>query len=153
MNGYSARGSEMEETMSSLTALQLIADSGLLVLIWLVQFIIYPSFRYTREKEFIAWHGRYTALIGLIVTPLMILQAGVEVACLLEQEPRWQRILLIVIVWSATFSLSVPCHSRLHRAGKNLIIIKRLVTSNWIRTLCWSLLFLETIFISNSKLF
>jgi len=143
----------MENTVSSLTALQRIVDSGLLILIWLVQLIIYPSFYYTEEKAFIDLHGRYTALIGLIVTPLMFIQAGVEVVYFLEQDPRWQRILIILAIWLATFSLSVPCHSRLHGAGKNLIIIKRLVTSNWIRTLCWSLLILETVFVSCGNLF
>ena len=142
----------MEGIVSSLTTLQLIVDSGLLILIWLVQLIIYPSFRYTEEKAFIDWHGRYTALIGLIVTPLMLLQVGVEVSYFLVHDPRWQRILIILAIWLATFSLSVPCHSRLHSTGKNLIIIKRLVTSNWIRTLCWSLLFLETVFFSNAEL-
>ncbi len=143
----------MEGNVSSLTSLQLIVDSGLLILIWLVQLIIYPSFRYTEEKAFIAWHGRYTALISLIVTPLMLLQAGVETACFLAQDIRWQRILIILVIWLATFGLSVPCHSRLHGAGKNLIVIQRLVTTNWIRTLCWSLLFLETVFVSGGKLF
>ncbi len=139
----------MEGSVSSLTPLQLIVDSGLLILIWLVQLIIYPSFRYIEEKAFVGWHGRYTALMGLIVTPLMFLQVGVEAAYLLEQNLRWQRILLILAIWSATFSLSVPCHSRLHGKGKDLTIIKRLVQSNWIRTLCWSLLFLETLLLSN----
>ncbi len=143
----------MERIMSSLTTLQLIVDSGLLVLIWLVQLIIYPSFRYTEEKVFIGWHSRYTALIGLIVTPLMFLQVGVEVFCFLAQDIRWQRILILLVIWLATFSLSVPCHSRLHGAGKNMIVIQRLVTTNWIRTLCWSLLFLETVFVSGRTLF
>lgn len=143
----------MEGSLSSLTAVQLIVDSGLLILIWLVQLIIYPSFGYIEEKAFVGWHGRYTALMGLIVSPLMLLQVGVEVSSILEQDSRWQRILLILAIWSATVILSVPCHSRLRRAGKDLTIIKRLVKSNWIRTLCWSLLFLETLLFSNWKLF
>ncbi len=143
----------MEYSVSSLTALQLIVDSGLLILIWLVQLIIYPSFRYTEENQFVAWHGRYTALIGLIVAPLMFTQVGVEVAFFLRQDQRWNRILIILVIWTATFGLSVPCHNRLHRQGKELITLKRLVTTNWIRTLCWSLLFLETVLISEGNFF
>lgn len=143
----------MGYSVSSLTALQLIVDSGLFILIWLVQLIIYPSFRYTEENKFVAWHGRYTALIGLIVVPLMFIQVGVEVAFFLDHEPRWNRILIISAIWAATFGLSVPCHNRLHRRGKDLVTLKRLVTSNWIRTLCWSLLFLETVFISGGNFF
>ena len=133
---------------NDLMPLQLIADSGLFILIWLVQLIIYPSFRYTEKKAFICWHGRYTALIGLIVTPLMLLQAGGEVMHSLQQDLRWQRIVLISGVWVATFSLSVPCHKRLHEGGKDLVVINQLVKSNRIRTLLWSILFLETVFTS-----
>ena len=133
---------------NDLMPLQLIADSGLFILIWLVQLIIYPSFRYTEKKAFIGWHGRYTALIGLIVTPLMLLQAGGEVMHSLQQDLRWQRIVLISGVWVATFSLSVPCHKRLHEGGKDLVVINQLVKSNWIRTLLWSIMFLETVFTS-----
>jgi len=124
-----------------LTGIQTIADSGLFVLILLVQLIIYPSFRFVEEEAFVVWHGRYTGLMGIIVTPLMLLQAGVEVAYFLQYDLRWSRILFILAIWVATFCLSVPCHSRLHREGKNLMVINRLVMSNWIRTLFWSVLF------------
>ncbi|MCF8056887.1 MAG: hypothetical protein K9K37_09635 [Desulfocapsa sp.] len=130
----------------TLTSLQLIVDSGLFILIWLVQLIIYPSFRYIEEKVFLAWHSRYTVLIGLVVTPLMLLQAGGEAVHFWQQDLRWQRIAIISGIWIATFILSVPCHKRLHEAGKDLPIIDRLVLTNWIRTLLWSILFLETVF-------
>lgn len=40
--------------MNFLTALQLIAASGLFILIWLVQLIISPSFTYTEKKSHIS---------------------------------------------------------------------------------------------------
>ena len=58
--------------MNGLTGLQIIVDSGLFVLIWLVQLIIYPSFRYTKEAYFVQWHARYTLLMGLVVSPFML---------------------------------------------------------------------------------
>ena len=126
--------------------IQIIADSGLLVLIWLVQLIIYPSFRYTQEKDFIVWHGRYMRLIGLIVSPLMLLQIGVELVHIFNNDYRWIRMLMILAVLTSTFSLSVPNHKRLSRYGKDPIIISRLVLTNWLRTVLWSLLFTETAF-------
>lgn len=129
----------------NLTGIQLIVDSGLFVLILLVQFIIYPSFSFIEEKKFVHWHGRYTALIGMIVSPLMLTQVAVEVVHCIEHDPRWLRMVLIAAVWGATFSLSVPCHSRLHREGKNFKVINRLVMSNWLRTLLWSMLFVNTV--------
>ena len=124
---------------------QIMVDSGLFILIWLVQLIIYPSMKYTEEKAFVAWHARYTALISIIVCPLMLLQAGMEIMTGIVWDPRWMRILLIVFVWISTFFMSVPCHSRLHANGKDMKIIERLITTNWPRTALWTLLFLETV--------
>ncbi|MBU0960336.1 MAG: hypothetical protein KKD01_05125 [Proteobacteria bacterium] len=131
--------------MNELPPLQLITDSGLFVLIWLVQLIIYPSFTYTEKKCFNSWHRKYTGLMGLIVSPLMLTQVGIEVL-LLPDEMHRVRILLIGLVWLATFSLSVPCHHKLHREGYNDVTIRHLIATNWIRTLLWSFLFLETVF-------
>jgi len=126
--------------------MQIIADSGLLLLIWLVQLIIYPSFRYTEEKEFILWHTRYMSIISLIVSPLILLQIGVELVHILNNDYRWMRILMILAVLTSTFSLSVPNHRRLSRYGKDPLIISRLVLTNWLRTVFWSFLFAETVF-------
>ena len=65
--------------MEKLATIQIMVDSGLFILIWLVQLIIYPSFRYTEEKDFVGWHARYTWVIGAIVSPLMLVQVGIEV--------------------------------------------------------------------------
>jgi len=126
--------------------IQIITDSGLLVLIWLVQLIIYPSFRYTQEKDFIVWHARYMRLISLIVSPLILLQIGVELVYIFNNDYRWIRMLMILTVLTSTFSLSVPSHKRLSRYGKDPIIISRLVLTNWLRTVLGSLLFTETVF-------
>ena len=131
--------------MDIYTVGQIMVDSGLVILIWLVQLIIYPSFKYTEQNEFIAWHSRYTGLIGMIVSPLMLLQAGMEIMIAITQDPRWMRIMFIGLIWISTFTLSVPCHSRLHVDGKNMLIVRRLITTNWPRTVLWSLLFLETL--------
>ena len=137
--------------MDRLSVVQIIVDSGLLILIWLVQLIIYPSLCYTADKEFICWHKRYSGLISLIIIPLMFLQAGVEVMHFLRGDVRWHRVFLISVIWVSTFSLSAPCHGRLHCDGKNLITINRLVRTNWVRTVLWSLLFLETVLVAFNR--
>lgn len=130
--------------MEYLTVSQLVIDSGLLVLIWLVQLIIYPSFRYTADEHFILWHGRYTGLIALVVTPLILFQVAIEITHVLFLNPRLLRIGIIAGIWISTFSFSVPCHRRLHIVGKNGRLVERLIITNWIRTVLWSVLFLET---------
>ena len=44
---------------------------------------------------------------------------------------------LVFVVWLSTFALQVPIHNRL-KIRKDEILIRRLVVSNWIRTLAWS---------------
>ena len=134
--------------MDRLVIVQIIIDSGLLILIWLVQLIIYPSLCYTEDKEFICWHKRYSYMISLIVIPLMLTQAGIELVYFLQQDARWHRIFLISLIWVFTFSFSAPCHGQLHCDGKNSLTINRLVSTNWLRTVLWSLLFLETVVVS-----
>ena len=130
--------------MGYLTVGQLVIDSGLLILIWLVQLIIYPSFRYTADEYFITWHARYTGLIALVVTPLMLFQVGIEIMHVLFLTTRWLRIGFIAAIWISTFSFSVPCHNRLHAEGKKRELVERLIKTNWIRTVLWTMLFLET---------
>ena len=45
---------------------------------------------------------------------------------------------LVLIVWFSTFVLQVPIHNQL-KTGKEDREIRRLVTTNWIRTAAWSL--------------
>lgn len=134
----------VDKAMDTFTALQIMVDSGLLVLIWLVQLIIYPSFRYTEQECFLQWHRRYASLMALVVSPLMLIQAGIEGFLLFQDETRWGRVILITLIWLATFTLSVPCHRQLQKSGKELSTINRLVATNWIRTILWSLLFIRT---------
>ncbi len=120
-----------------------LTDFGLLVLIWLVQLIIYPSFLYVAESEFKSWHYRYTGLITLFVAPLMFGQLGAYGGLLLFATTwdTWVGLCLISIAWLATLVLSVPCHDKMQKAGYERATILRLVQTNWIRTAAWTLVF------------
>jgi hypothetical protein len=113
---------------------------GLLVLIWLVQVIIYPGFHRIPPDIFIDYHRWYVKRISLIVLPLMISEVGMTIWWLLDAGTPGAVIstVLVVIVWSSTFLLQVPIHNRL-TSGKKEMLIRRLVATNWIRTIAWSL--------------
>lgn len=130
--------------MDMLLQIQLMVDSGLLVLIWLVQLIIYPSFHHLDKNDFKLWHAKYTGVISPIVGPLMLLQGGIEILHVFLQDPRWWRLIAITALLLSTFGLSVPCHRTLQSAGKNTTVIQRLVATNWIRTALWTFLFLQS---------
>ena len=127
--------------------LQIIADTGLAILIWLVQLIIYPSFSYIEAAPFKQWHNRYVRLISVVVSPLILLQLMVEVVHIFGHDLRWHRIVLIALVLTSTYLFSVPAHRSLGRVGKEISIIAHLVLTNWIRTFIWTLLFVDTAYL------
>ena len=127
--------------LSILSPLNVAVSWGLLLLIWLVQIIIYPSFSRIPDSEFIEYHRWYVVRIGAMVGPLMILEVlGVIGWMILEGRTLITTIsaFLVVIVWLSTFILQVPIHKHLQE-GKDVPAIRRLVATNWIRTIAWSL--------------
>ncbi len=128
----------------SVPELRTLTDFGLLVLIWLVQLIIYPGFRYTRQEDFVPWHQKYTFLITLIVSPLMLGQATL-VILQLYTTPSPAVIasaLLILLIWLSTFLQAVPTHNLLAQGHNTVELVEKLVTVNWTRTILWTLVFL-----------
>ena len=124
-----------------------IINFGLVILIWLVQLIIYPSFAHIEKDEFLPWHRRYVRTISMIVSPLMLAQMVLIVIRLSYQLTRVNIFMLfcVIVIWISSFSLSVPCHTKLSRDGKDHVVIDRLVRTNWIRTILWTLVFLSGI--------
>ena len=118
-------------------------DFGLVVLIWLVQLIIYPSFRYYSPAELAVWHPKYSNLITPIVGPLMLAQV------VLVGNDLWQRVswpallsaLLVGLMWAATAFVSVPIHNAIGAGDASPATLARLVDTNWYRTVGWTIIF------------
>lgn len=121
-----------------------IINFGLVVLIWLVQLIIYPSFANIDADNFHNWHQRYVAKISFIVSPLMILQMFLILRLVFNTPSMIVCLMLagIIIIWISSFSFSVPCHKILQKKGKEQHVIKLLVQTNWIRTVLWTAVFI-----------
>ena len=125
-------------------ASRIAVDLGLVVLIWLVQLIIYPSFRHIESAVFQDWHSEYTGLITMVVGPLMLMQVALVGLQLLQDMTNpllWLTTVLIVAVWWSTAFVSVPIHGELQSNGYNLDTINDLVSTNWRRTIIWSVVF------------
>lgn len=116
-----------------------LAHFGLVVLIWLVQLVIYPSFRWADPSRFTVWHRSYTRRLSVVVVPLMLWQAlGAVLTAAGQPNPvNIALILLIAAMWAVTFAGAVPIHGRLARRFSRGDI-ESLVRVNWIRTLGWS---------------
>ncbi len=121
-------------------ALNVAVSWGLLLLIWLVQIIIYPSFRSIPEKVFVQYHRWYVMRIGLFVFPLMM--AELVLIYRLATISEWNMyvlvcVLMIVVVWLSTICIQVPIHRRISKE-KSIVLIDKLIDTNWLRTIAWS---------------
>ena len=112
-------------------------------MIWIVQLAHYPLQRYVDKEAFKDFQASHLWRISLVVGPLMLLEAGSAVWLLYAdvpqqiQTPAWIGIALVLLIWIATATLSVPCHWKLEH-GWNEAAWRRLVATNWVRTVAWS---------------
>jgi hypothetical protein len=108
-------------------------------LIWVVQLIIYPSFRNIEESGFKNFHQRYSAIIAFLVAP-MLAQFVLAWALVISQSNNQELLIqagLISAIFVVTYWFSVPEHRILGKT-KDLDAINRLIRTNWMRTLLWT---------------
>jgi hypothetical protein len=130
------------------SVLRLLIDFGLLVLIWVVQLVIYPSFKYYYTDKLIVWHRKYTRLIGYIVAPLMIGQLGIAIYQISSAITIYTvcSLVIICVVWISTFLQFVPIHRNISEGRVNDKMLFSLTNKNWLRTILWTLLFVYSLF-------
>ena len=123
---------------------KLILDFGLVVLIWMTQLVVYPSFTYFSENDLLNWHGKYTTAVSIVVMPLMLGQLAIHGFFIYEQFT-WTRVIaliLIGLVWINTFLFAVPLHNQIASGTLAMESASGLVRVNWYRTILWSAVFL-----------
>ena len=126
--------------MTLLYSIHLAVTWMLVGLIWVVQIIVYPQFLRVGAKEFKDYHFAHSLRILLLVSPLLFVEVG-SAAWLLYQGRRTLPFLislgLILVIWLCTAFFQAPIHLRLMR-GYDAPLIRRLILTNWIRTLAWT---------------
>ncbi|MBK9385903.1 MAG: hypothetical protein IPN34_13920 [Planctomycetes bacterium] len=112
-------------------------------LIWIVQLVHYPLFAYVERARFTAFEAEHCRRISWIVMPTMLLELATA-AWLVVAPPAalplawsWTGLALLAVIWGSTALFSVPCHRVLER-GFDERAHRRLVATNWVRTLAWS---------------
>ena len=113
-------------------------------LIWFVQLVHYPLFSKVGPEGFAAYerlHQRWTAWA---VMPVMLIEA-ITAWILIYARPAaipdwsaWTGLGLLVVVWAVTLLCSVPQHKVLVK-GFDERAHNLLVSTNWIRTMGWTL--------------
>jgi hypothetical protein len=110
-------------------------------LIWLIQIVHYPLFDLVGSGQFPDYERRHARLISWVVGPLMLVELGCAAALVFfhrESLLAWAGLGLLAVIWFSTAFIQVPCHDVL-QSGFNAAAHKRLVRSNWIRTIAWTL--------------
>lgn len=118
--------------------------------IWLIQLVHYPSFSRIDAAKFAEFHQFHTKNISFIVLPLMLTEL-ITAFYLIYQKSPFQYSLqfglsLVLIIWLSTFLLQVPAHNALAH-GFDDLQYKKLINTNWIRTIAWTLRSFVLIFI------
>lgn len=112
--------------------------------IWLVQIVHYPLFAGVGAAGFAAYEASHSQRITYIVAPLMLLELFTACLLVLQFPAGHMRGLsiaglgLVILIWLTTFFLSVPQHQVLS-LGFDEAAHRTLVSTNWIRTVAWSL--------------
>lgn len=113
-------------------------------LIWVVQVVHYPLFSSVDRSAYPAFAAAHGRLITPIVGPAMLVEL-VTAVLLVAQRPaalpvRWAWIGagLVAVIWLSTALVQVPLHAQLAQ-GYDARAHGWLVTSNWLRTVAWSI--------------
>lgn len=113
-------------------------------LVWFVQLVHYPLMGDVSAAGFARYEQRHRQRTTWIVAPAMMLEAALAAWLLLHPPagvPLWSvaaGAALLAGIWLSTFAVQVPLHARLS-AGFDAAAHRRLVLTNWSRTLAWSL--------------
>lgn len=112
-------------------------------IIWFVQLVHYPLFVSVGEERFDRFEKQHVRRTTWIVAPLMLGETVTAVALAFLAWGRswgWWTLLgvaLLGVIWASTVWLQVPCHRKLE-SGLDPASVRRLVRTNWIRTMAWS---------------
>lgn len=129
--------------MSS-TIARLLIDFGLAVLIWMIQLMVYPSFKYFSKEAFQKWHKKYTFRIACLVIPLMFGQLFLYVYQVFKFQTIYHflGIGIVLLIWAITFLQFVPLHNAILNNTHTDKTLSKLVRKNWDRTGLWTVLFI-----------
>lgn len=109
-------------------------------LIWIIQLLHYPSYRFIQPEKFSSYQNFHTNRITFIVGPVMLIEvlSGMYLTVTSDGTPVWTlNFVGLCLIWLSTLFFSIPAHNQLHW-GYNEKVISRLINTNWLRTLTWS---------------
>ena len=113
-------------------------------LIWFVQLVHYPLLKRVGKRDFPQYEAAHCRLTTWVVGPPMLVEAATA-PILFWYSPfaatTWMLrmgMALLLVIWLSTALLQVPRHRDLGLSFQSAAH-RRLVATNWVRTVAWSL--------------
>jgi len=116
---------------------------GLVVLIWIIQILHYPSFRFIDKSSFREFCLFHQNRITYIVMPLMVgeLILSLYRAFHMRSFLSYLNLSIVILIWLSTAFIQVPIHQKLTQ-DFSPELVNDLVQTNWLRTILWSFKFI-----------
>ena len=126
----------------SMLAMHLALASIMVGVIWVIQLVHYPSFRFTDREKYVSFQIFHMRNISFIVMPVMVLEflSGLLLVLYHSNHDSLLRIsfFLLLIIWLVTALFFAQIHQKLSK-GYDETLVRNLVSLNWIRTLLWTI--------------
>lgn len=122
-----------------LSSIHLAVSWALVGLIWTIQLVHYPSFRYV--PDFLDFHPHHTSSITIVVGPLMLAEIILAGWLALQAAWAWPQLapfLIVIAIWGLTVFWAIPLHEKLG-VERSDEVIEQLITANWPRTILWTI--------------
>ena len=127
----------------------IISTSIMVGVIWVIQLVHYPSFKYVNESDYIIFQKYHMSNISYIVFPVMFTELITALIILFFGEKSLFFVLSLIclfLIWVITGVLFTKYHSIL-KEGKDLMIIEKMIKANWIRALLWTMRLIMILFV------
>jgi len=138
--------------IDTLYFIQIVCNSYLVSLVFMTQFITYPTFLNIDIDKFSDYHRKYVNNISFIVAPVMLIELLTLslIAYFSSEFLIIKSLILLLVIWLTTFFIMIPSHNRISKSYNKKEIIS-LINYNWVRTILWSFKLLLIIFLYFEK--
>ena len=129
--------------MSFIFLLNLVLSLFAVGLIWTIQLVHYPSMKYIPKDRFPEYHNFHSMRISILAMPLMFTEMVTSIMLFYQNFSNafhiifFSNLIIVVLIWCSTFLIQVPLHNSLSKE-KDIEKLSRLVHTNWIRTILWT---------------
>ena len=128
----------------------LIFSAIMVGVIWVIQLVHYPSFHFIDKDIYDSFQKFHMNKISIIVIPVMILELATGFLLLIGNSKNILIIIsfgILILIWGITGLFFSDAHGKLI-SGYNELIVNKLVSMNWIRTVLWTLKMILLLYLS-----